>query len=93
MQLELVQWKRGSNGYLMLPGNGKKNYVALRILSENCSTLASDKRPSLLFSYENVYFQRIQIEPAKGIEFFSVGVLLSVKSILNGYMHSIDMHQ
>ena len=49
--VELLQWKRGSNGYLKLPGNGKINYVTLRTLNKNCSTLASDKRPSLLCSY------------------------------------------
>ena len=78
---ELLQWKRRSNGYLMLPGNGKITYFALRILNEHCSTLASDKRPSLLFSHQNVYFKRIQIEPAKGIDFFLGGVLLRVRKI------------
>ena len=53
----------------MLSGKGKINYVALRIQNENCSNLASDKRPSLLFSYYNVYFKRTQIEPARRIEF------------------------
>ena len=64
----LIQWKRGSNWYLILPGNRKINYVALRIQDEN--TLASDKGPSLLFSYWNVYFKRIPIELAKGIKLY-----------------------
>ena len=75
----LLQWKRGCNRYLMLPGNGKINYVALAILNENFNTLASDKRPSLSFSYQNVYFKTMQIETAKGIEFFLGGVLYSVR--------------
>ena len=54
---ELLQWECGSSGYIMFPGSGKIKSVTLRILNENCSTLASDKRPSLLFSYKNVYFE------------------------------------
>ena len=40
---EFLQWKRGSDGYLMLPGNGKINYVTLKIVYKNRSILASDR--------------------------------------------------
>ena len=57
----------------MLPGNGKISYVASRILIENCSTLASDKRHHFYAVTERFnYFKRIQIEPEKVLNSFLV---------------------
>ena len=55
----------------------ERDYVALRILNENCNTLASDKRPSLL----KRLFQKNTNRTRKGIEFFCNwgGLLSSVR--------------
>ena len=55
----------------MFSGNGQINYVALRILNENCSTLASVTFIQLLIC--------LFPKNTKHIEFFLGGVLLSVR--------------
>ena len=77
----------------MFPGNKKISYVPLIILNGNCSTLASDKRPSFLFSCKNIYFKRIQIEPAEGIEFsFGWSITQCKEDILSDGGGYLDFH-
>ena len=54
----------------MSPGDGKINYVALRILNENCSTLASDKRPSFIHLLKSLFQKNInRISKIKAVTF------------------------